>query len=68
MARKKTSPQGQRSDAVRERLEHLYARRRAVINLIESLEAYHACSSRETSGAYRYPLPLPGASFSRIEA
>lgn len=68
MSRKKTSPQAQRSDAVRERLEHLYARRAAVINLIESLEAYHACSSRKSLAGLRYQMSLPAATFGRIEA
>lgn len=67
MSRKKTSPQAQRSDAVRERLEHLYRRRAAVINLIESLEAYHACQGPKPAAGFRIPAP-PAAAFSRIEA
>ena len=68
MSRKKTSPQVQPPDAVRERLEYLYARRTAVINLIESLEAYHACSSGKSAPGFRYRISAPITPFSRIEA
>jgi hypothetical protein len=67
MSRKKTSPQVQRADAVRQRLDYLYARRAAVINLIESLEAYQACSSRKAAGT-RFQVSIPSALFPRIEA
>lgn len=68
MSRKKTSPQVQRADAVRQRLDYLYARRAAVINLIESLEAYHACSSRKAAAGFRLQISLPSVPFGRIEA
>jgi hypothetical protein len=68
MSRKKSSPQVQPADAVRERLEHLYVRRTAVINLIQSLEAYRACSRRKPNSGLPYRISLPGDSFGRIEA
>jgi hypothetical protein len=68
MSRKKTSPQVQRADVVRERLDYLYARRTAVINLIESLEAYTACSGRKPESRLRFQTVISSALLGRIEA
>jgi hypothetical protein len=67
MSRKKTSPQVQRADAVRERLDYLYARRTAVTNLIDSLQAYDAFSSRKRAGSLRNYRAIDGALASRAE-
>ena len=43
MSLRNISPSEAQTDTLRQRLEYLYARRRAVNNLIRSLEAYSAC-------------------------